>query len=173
MRNLSSPFLYLDHRKSIACLIFSIFSQLSVAHADQIAGKVVGVADGDTVTVLDSNSIEYKIRLAGIDAPEKKQSFGQNSKQHLSDLVYGKHVIVEWRKRDKYRRIVGKVVIDGNDACLDQISSGLAWHYKKYVGEQSEEDRKAYANAEASARSAGKGLWKDDHPIPPWEFRHQ
>ena len=172
MRYLSSLFHCLDRNKTIAYLTFSVFFQISVAYADQLLGKVVGVADGDTVTVLDSNEKEYKVRLAGIDAPEKKQAFGQISKQHLSDLVYGKQVIVEWRKRDKYSRIVGKVIVDGNDACLDQVDSGLAWHYKQYAGEQSEEDRKAYANAEVSARSVRKGLWKDGQPIPPWEFRH-
>jgi endonuclease YncB( thermonuclease family) len=172
MRYLSGLFRCLDRNKTIACLIFSVFFQISVAYADQLLGKVVGVADGDTVTVLDADKKEYKVRLAGIDAPEKKQPFGQTSKQHLSDMVYGKHVVVEWRKRDKYSRIVGKVVIDGNDACLKQVSSGLAWHYKQYAGEQSAEDRKAYSNAEVSARSSKVGLWKDENPLPPWEYRH-
>lgn len=172
MKSPFGPHSYLESKKSIACLIFLVFIQLSVACADQLLGKVVGVSDGDTVTVLDSNEKENKVRLAGIDAPEKKQAFGQISKQHLADLVFGKYVTVEWRKRDKYSRIVGKVIVDGNDACLDQINSGLAWHYKQYAGEQTEEDRRTYANAEVSARSECKGLWKEDHPIPPWEFRH-
>ena len=84
-------------------------------HADTITGRVVGVADGDTVTVLDADKVQHKIRLAGIDAPEKAQAFGTRSKQNLSDLVFGKDVRVDWDKRDRYGRIVGKVWVQPSD----------------------------------------------------------
>ena len=99
--------------------------------AATIEGRVV--ADGDTITVLDDNKVQHKIRLAGIDAPEKKQPFGQRSKQSLSDLVFDKAVTVETNKRDKYRREVGKVLVGGVDANLEQVKRGMAWHYSPRV----------------------------------------
>lgn len=152
----------------------ALFALLLVAlpgHAQTLYGRVVGVTDGDTVKVLDGSNQEHKIRLAGIDAPERKQPFGQRAKQHLSDLVYGKDVEVAWNKRDRYKRIVGKVIIRGRDANLEMVRAGLAWHYKKYQGEQSYEDRQAYAQAEEEAREGRRGLWVDSKPIPPWEWR--
>ena len=92
--------------------------------AATIEGRVV--ADGDTITVIDDNKVQHKIRLAGIDAPEKKQPFGQRSKQSLSDLVFDKAVTVETNKRDKYRREVGKVLVGGVDANLEQVKRDMA-----------------------------------------------
>jgi endonuclease YncB( thermonuclease family) len=93
------------------------------------------------------------------------------SKQHLSDLAYDKTVSVVFHKRDRYKRILGKVLVNGTDAGLNQIQSGLAWHYNKYEREQSTEDRVAYARAEETARAERRGLWRDPRPVPPWEFR--
>ena len=140
--------------------------------ADTITGKVVGVSDGDTITVLDVAKVQHKIRLMGIDAPEKAQPFGQRSKQHLSDLVFAKQVKIESDKVDKYGRTVGKVIVNGTDANLEQIRAGLGWHYKKYQKEQSQVDRVTYANAETTAKSQKLGLWADAKPTPPWEWRH-
>jgi endonuclease YncB( thermonuclease family) len=140
--------------------------------ADTLQGRVVGVADGDTVTVLDASNTQFKIRLMGIDAPEKKMPFGQNSKEHLSDLVFNKQVTVEYSKRDKYGRTVGKIVVGGVDANLEQVKAGMAWHYKQYQREQSEDDRSAYALAEEQARESKAGLWLDAEPTPPWDWRH-
>jgi endonuclease YncB( thermonuclease family) len=94
-----------------------------------------------------------KIRLAGIDAPERKQAYGLASRKHLGSIVAGKQVTVEYRKRDRHGRIVGKVLlyavyhtdIDGIDVCLEQVKAGFAWHYKKYQHEQSREDQRLYA----------------------------
>jgi endonuclease YncB( thermonuclease family) len=147
-----------------------LFGGLTIAGT--ITGKVVGVSDGDTITVLDASKAQHKIRLAGIDAPEKAQAFGNRSKQHLSDSVFGKNVEVISEKNDKYGRTVGKVMVNGKDANLEQIRAGLAWHYKEYAKEQSASDRDAYANAESSARSSKAGLWSDPRPLPPWEWRH-
>lgn len=137
-----------------------------------IAGKVVGVADGDTITVLDDENTQHKIRLQGIDAPEKGQPFGNVSKQNLSSLVFGKIVDVECDKLDRYGRLVAKVSIDGVDVGLEQIRAGLAWHYKQYQNEQSKPDQKLYAEAEISAKNAKAGLWKDAQPVAPWNFRN-
>ncbi|MCV2355359.1 thermonuclease family protein [Paucibacter sp. B2R-40] len=140
--------------------------------AETIVGKVVGVADGDTVTVLDGDRIQHKIRLSGIDAPEKKQPFGQKSKESLSGLIFGKAVSVDTTKKDRYGREIGKVLVDGKDANLEQLNRGMAWHYKAYAKEQPLTDRQQYAATEQSARDAKRGLWHDLEPIPPWEFRH-
>lgn len=142
-------------------------------YADAVVrGRVVRITDGDTITVLDSAKHQHKIRLVGIDAPEKKQPFGQVSRQHLATLVFGKEVSVEVRKLDRYRRELGKVFVGDVDANLEQIKAGLAWHYKKYAREQPTEERAAYAEAEQIARDNRVGLWHDPSPVPPWEFRH-
>lgn len=142
------------------------------AHADTLLGKVIRVADGDTITVLDDSHTQHKIRLAGIDAPESKQAFGNVSKQSLVEQVAGQAVAVEWSKSDKYGRKVGKVLLDGQDINLEQIRRGLAWHYKQYQREQSPADRQTYAATEDVARAAQVSLWRDAAPVPPWEFRH-
>jgi endonuclease YncB( thermonuclease family) len=139
--------------------------------AGTITGTVVRITDGDTLVVLDANKVQYKIRLVGIDAPEKKQAFGKKSKENLSTLVAGKYVVVEYDKLDRYKRVLGKILLNGEDMNLEQVSSGLAWHYKKYQGEQSQSDRIMYSEAEVDAREAKRGLWQDPDPIPPWEYR--
>jgi endonuclease YncB( thermonuclease family) len=143
------------------------------AWADSIQGRVVGVHDGDTITVLDSAKTRHKIRLAGIDAPESKQPFGQASKKHLSDLVFDREVTLECGKTDKYRRQVCVVMTDGKDANLAQIAAGMAWWYRKYQKEQTAQQRIDYEAAEAAAKAAKIGLWQDAEPMPPWEWRHR
>lgn len=155
--------------KIIIVLLLAVVSCASFA--DQLQGKVIKVTDGDTVNVLTSDNQTHKIRLSGIDAPEKSQAFGNKSKQALVDEVDGKIVIVEFNKRDKYQRIVGKIIFNGRDVNLNQIKRGLAWHYKKYEGEQDVEDRSIYANAEYLAQRDKVGLWFDANPIPPWDYR--
>lgn len=154
-------------------LLLFVASLLVVAPAtsDTLHGRVVGVSDGDTVTVLDSTNTQVKIRLLGIDAPEKKQSFGSKSKESLSNLVFSKQVTVEYSKKDKYGRTVGKIIVDGIDANLEQVKAGMAWHYKKYQKEQSAEDRVLYSIAEEQARREAQGLWVDREPTPPWDWR--
>lgn len=149
----------------------ALLACLGHAHADVLEGKVVGVTDGDTVTVLVDRR-EVKVRVAGIDAPEKRQAFGQRSKEHLSACAFGKAVSVQWNKTDRYGRTIGKVTADGVDCGLRQIQDGMAWHYKAYAKEQSQTDRAAYAEAEVQAIARKVGLWSDPHPTPPWEFRH-
>ncbi|MBS0454104.1 MAG: thermonuclease family protein [Proteobacteria bacterium] len=154
------------HLTLVATVTFS-----SSALAETLYGEVVGLADGDTVTVLDARKVQHRIRLAGIDAPEKKQAFGERSRQSLSDLVFGKRVTVEYAKTDRYGRIVGKVLADGRDVGLVQVQRGLAWHYKAYERDQSLPDRVTYARAQDAARDAHVGLWRDRHPTAPWDYR--
>ena len=137
----------------------------------QIHGVVVGVTDGDTITLLDEQRVAHKVRLAGIDAPEKHQDFGQRSKQNLSAMAFGRQADVETYKVDRYGRWIGKVVVNGADLNIRQIEAGLAWHYKAYEREQSAADRMTYAAAEEKAKSLGRGLWSIPAPQAPWEFR--
>ncbi len=153
---------------SLALLLFSFG-----LNAGTIQGKVVSVADGDTITVLDATNTQHKIRLQGIDAPEKAQPFGQKSKQSLSQMVQSKQVTVEYQKKDKYGRTLGKVLHNGTDVCLEQIKLGMAWHYKQYKSDQPKEDRTLYDQTEQDARAKKAGLWIDKAPTPPWEFRRQ
>ena len=138
-----------------------------------LTGRVVSVADGDTITVLDSSETQHRIRLEGIDAPELHQAFGSRSKQNLSELVYGKDVTVVYYKTDQYGRLVGKILLDGRDINLEQVRAGMAWHYKQYESEQSPADRELYAKAEDEARAAHRGLWIDPNPVEPSEFRRE
>jgi endonuclease YncB( thermonuclease family) len=141
--------------------------------AATLQGKVVSVADGDTITVLDSQKTQHKIRLQGIDAPERAQAFGNKSKQSLHEMVQGKQVTVDYQKKDKYGRVVGKILLNNTDVCLEQLKRGMAWHYKQYANEQPKKDRETYSLAEQQAKTELKGLWKDKQPVPPWEFRKQ
>lgn len=143
-------------------------------YAAQLQGRVVGVADGDTITVLDAGLQQHRVRLTGIDAPEKHQPFGQVSKQSLSNLVYGKTVTITYDKQDRYGRILGRVgTPDGQDANLMQIQRGLAWHYKHYERDQPAKERQAYSAAEQAAQQAKAGLWADKNPTPPWDWRRE
>ena len=135
------------------------------AAAKTLEGKVVAVADGDTITVLDAAKTQHKIRLDKIDAPEKKQAFGQKAKQRLSEMVFGKTVKVEWKKKDQYGRILGVVFAGETEVNLEMVKSGFAWHYKYF------DKTPAYAEAEADARTSKRGLWADKNPVNPYDWR--
>ena len=152
-------------------LLFALLISHCLVQAGTLTGHVVRVSDGDTIVVLDSGNAQHKIRLTGIDAPERGQAYGTKSKDYLSDSVAGKFVVVEYEKRDRYERILGKVLLSDQDMNLEQIRAGLAWHYKKYQDEQTPADRELYSEAEIEAREAKRGLWYDAEPVPPWEYR--
>jgi endonuclease YncB( thermonuclease family) len=154
----------------VVLILLTAFA-LTVAHAETISGFVVAIADGDTLSVLDAGNQQHKIRLAGIDAPEKKQPFGQRSKDNLAALTFNKLVTIEWNKRDRYQRIIGKVLVNGQDANLEQLKAGMAWWYHRYANEQAAPDRIAYQEAEQNASEFRLGLWRDPQPIPPWDWR--
>lgn len=133
---------------------------------DVIVGKVVGVSDGDTLTVLDSGNRQYKIRLSAIDAPEKNQPFGMRSKQALSNLCFDKEAKVTPLKADRYGRTVADVDCGGRNVNEEQIRAGMAWVNRKYA--------KGYGDLyrlEDEARVERRGLWGDLEPMPPWEWR--
>ncbi len=150
------------------------------AYAEQLAGRVVGVHDGYNITIMDQGNQQHKIRIGGIDAPELKQAFGNTAKKSLSDLVFNRNVIVDWRKRDQYRRIVGKVLSSppdcpscpaDRDVGLAQVEAGMAWWSREFRKEQTLADQGYYEFAEFVSKRERRGLWQDDDPIPPWEWR--
>ena len=154
---------------------------ISIANAD-ITGIVVSVTDGDTIKVLDQNSVQHKVRLTGIDAPERGQPFGQASKKYLAALVSGKEVFVESNKNDRYGRVLGKVWVQPADcsSCgktLDanhaQLLAGMAWWYRYYAKQQSPEDRGRYESAEDEAKARGWGLWAEASPVNPYDWRNR
>ena len=128
---------------------------------------MVAVADGDTLTIVDADRQQHHIRLAGIDAPEKQQPFGQRSKQSLSNICYGRNAIVEDEGRDRYGRTIGRVKCAGIDANAEQVRRGMAWVFDQYST-----DRGLYT-IQAEARAARRGLWVDPYPIEPWVWRRQ
>lgn len=134
-------------------LVFVLAMPLA-ALADDFDGRVVGVSNGDTITVLDSAQDRHEIKLVGVGAPESDQPYGQLSRKHLFDLVFGKEVRVEWLKRDRYGHILGKVMVQPRgcpackktrDAGLAQLETGLAWWYREYRREQSLEGKRPAA----------------------------
>ncbi|MBL3520276.1 thermonuclease family protein [Arcobacter lanthieri] len=144
-------------------LLFIILSSYSFSL--ELIGKVVKVSDGDTVTILTKDNIQHKIRLNDIDAPESKQAFGNKSKDNLAKYIAGKTVKVEYKTKDRYKRILGTIYYNNTDINLQQVKDGYAWVYKKYSKNQD------YYNAEKVARENKKGLWIDKNPVAPWEFR--
>ena len=137
--------------------VFFLAAAQAALAQETLAGRVVSVTDGDTITVLGSANTQYTIRLAGIDAPEHNQAFGQRSKQNLSRLVFSQNVTLDCGKEESYGRLVCKVMVQGRDACLEQVRDGMAWHYKQFQDEQTQGDRKLYASAEDAAREARGG----------------
>lgn len=136
-----------------------------------LVGRVVVVADGDTLTVLDAQKQQHRIRLVGIDAPESKQAFGQKSKDQLARWVHGQEVRVEHSKTDRYQRVLGKVWLGERNINLAMIEVGLAWYYKQFARDLTPTDRRLYEQAEQAARQQQLGLWADAHPQAPWDFR--
>ena len=144
---------------SLIFLFHSLFSA-------EIKGKVIAVSDGDTITVLDEmDQGKFKIRLDKIDAPEKKQAFGNKVRQYLSSCVSGRDVTVRFRAVDRYGRIIGIVFCGGIEINLAMVQNGYAWHYCFY------DKTPAYIQAEKQARSEKKGLWADSAPENPQQFR--
>jgi endonuclease YncB( thermonuclease family) len=163
----------LSRRTVLPVLLCTLLGALAVpsAQAEQRRGKVVGVADGDTLTLLDERHQQVRVRLDGIDAPERTQPFGQRARQSLAALAHGREAVADCPKTDKYGRSVCRVTVDGVDVGLEQVRRGLAWHYVRYAREQSPEARAEYARAEQQARLERSGLWSTRDPTPPWDYR--
>ena len=128
------------------------------ANAEVLWGTVIEVHDGDTITLKSEAGLK-KIRLAGIDAPELNQPYGVESRSALREAVIEKQVHVETSKTDKYGRVVGKVILDGQDINLKQVQSGMAWAYREYLKELSKVDKALYLEAEAQSKAIPAGLW--------------
>ena len=128
-----------------------------------LSGKVVSIHDGDTITLLQDKQ-QIKVRLFGIDAPELKQPYGKKSKQFLANLIAGEVVEVDENGKDRYKRTIGTIYLNGADINAQMVANGYAWAYRKFS--------KKYAPQESKAKKQGLGLWRDKEPIPPWVFRH-
>ena len=133
----------------------------------ELKGKIIHISDGDTVHLLTDKKEKIKIRLNDIDAPENKQAYGNKSKENLKNYIYQKNVVVEYKNKDKYKRVLGTIYYQNRDINLQQIKDGYAWVYKKYS------NNKTYYKAEKLARDKRVGLWIDKNPLEPWEFRKQ
>jgi micrococcal nuclease len=136
----------------------------SVAWAD-LSGPVIAVLDGDTVDVL-VNSRPVRVRLAQIDAPEKKQAFGTRSRQALAAMVFRQPVTVSEAGQDRYGRTIGTIFAAGVNVNASMVDQGMAWVYRQYATDRS------LIQLEAQARAARRGLWADPSPVAPWLFRH-
>jgi endonuclease YncB( thermonuclease family) len=147
-----------------------VLGALSTLAAETITGRVVGVADGDTLTILVDHRTTV-IRLDGIDAPEKGQPFGQAAKRHLSEFAFDRTATATCSKVDRYRRHVCAVHVEGHDVGEALIASGHAWVFTRYAHELPPTRRVAYVEAEHTARDERLGLWRDPSPTPPWEWR--
>jgi endonuclease YncB( thermonuclease family) len=133
--------------------------------------SVVAITDGDTIKVLDRDKVQHKVRLTGIDAPEKSQPCGKASQKHLASLIAGQTVFVESNKQDRYGRVLGKVLHDEVDVTLEQVKAGYAWWFRYNAKTQPEADRVSYEAAEDLAKADQLGLWADPNPINPYNWR--
>lgn len=156
------------NKKRIYTLIAlaAVLILMNLLSAKHMSGRIVEIQDGDTVTLLMGQQT-YRIRLDGIDCPEKHQAYGQVAKQFTSDQVFGREVKVRWKEKDRYQRYLGTVITaDGKNLNRELLKAGLAWHYKQY------NDNPLLAGLERQARRERKGLWAEPSPQPPWEYRH-
>lgn len=150
----------------LARLLLLLIALGAGVQTGQFEAKVVGVADGDTITVLRDGRVQITVRLDGIDCPEGGQAFSNRAKEFTSDLVFGQVVTLEPRDKDRYGRTVARVYVDGFDVGLALVKAGLAWHFKRYSTDDT------LAQAEIAAREGKRGLWADPHAIAPWDYRN-
>ena len=160
---LHPPKLDMVTRLLLACFVLLLYPYSSFA---DFTGPVIRVLDGDTIEVLHNQHPE-RIRLSAIDCPEKGQAFGKRAKQAASELVFGKEVTVRTYGHDKYKRIIGDVILpNGPNLNQELVKDGWCWWYRKYAPGDTVLER-----LESEAREARKGLWADPQPLPPWEWR--
>lgn len=133
--------------------------------AEEISGKVVAVIDGDTFDIQDDSKTVVLIRMNAVDAPEYKQPYGEKAQQFLAERIRGKVVRIECHGKDRFGRTLGTVFVDGKNVNRELVDEGLAWYYRRFDQSKDLED------AETAARKARKGLWADEAPLPPWDWR--
>ena len=150
-----------------AALVAAWLIVVAPAMAEEIKGRVVGITDGDTLTLLDGARTQIKIRLAEIDTPEKGQPYGSQAKVLLSDLAFGHDAVIDVQDKDRYGRSVGRVYVDGRDVNAAMVQGGAAWAYRQYLHDAS------LLALEAEARAARRGLWAlpEAQRTPPWDWR--
>lgn len=146
-------------------IVFYILLFCTYANSLELVGKVIKVSDGDTVTILTEDKVSHRIRLNDIDAPEKKQPFGNKSRDNLASYIAGEIITVKYKSKDKYGRILGTIYFENLDINLQQIKNGYAWVYKQYSENQT------YYQEEQKAKDLKKGLWIAKEPLAPWEYR--
>ena len=156
-------------------IIFTL--NINLLRADFTA-KVQRVVDGDTVHVIDKAGKKFKVRLTGIDAPEKNQPYGLAATYKLTEILINKLVLLKSKPNngkpytiDRYKRVLAKIILDGKDINLSQVLTGYAWHFKRYQKQQSPSDRELYSEAEIDAKKNELGLWGEKNPIAPWKWR--
>ena len=147
-------------------VIYSILLFHSISLGNEVfEGQVISVTDGDSITVLKDKE-RFKVRLLGIDCPERGQPFGGTAKKFTSDVSFHKNVTVIWQKRDRYNRILGEIILpDGRNLNHELVRAGLAWHYKRYSNDE------VLNNLEMEAHQKKVGLWLDESAVPPWDWR--
>lgn len=151
--------------KKMLFILFLFVSCSMTTEKGTISGKVISVADGDTMTILTADKKQIKIRMLGIDAPERGQDFGTVARQQLNNLCYGKNVIVEKKDEDQYGRVLGVVYVDGMNVNEYMVRNGLAWYYRHFVNDP------RLDSLELLARKEKVNIWSMKNPTPPYEFR--
>jgi endonuclease YncB( thermonuclease family) len=132
--------------------------------AQTLTGRIVHITDGDTVVLLDDTNTQHKIRLHGIDSPEKGQPYGNMAREYISGLIANKTVVVEYKGMDRYKRVLGVIYLGEMNINAQMIRAGYAWNYK-YSKD------KYYIKLQEKAKAGKKGLWVDKNAIDPWEYR--
>ncbi len=146
-------------------LLFITFLLLIPISAKTLKGRIVKVSDGDTIVLLDSTNTQHKIRLDGIDCPEKGQPFGTKATEFVKQLTINKTIIVEWKKKDRYNRILGIVYADSVNVNKELLKNGLAWHYKHFNNDAE------LAELEQQAKDKKLNIWSEKNPIEPYQWR--
>lgn len=161
-----------DFNRGTVLIAITLMLMTSAASSDTLTGRIVGISDGDTLTLLVDRQ-QYKIRIASIDAPERHQAWGDKSKLNISRLSFSQQAVADCPKVDRWDRQICKVTVKGVDIGLEQVKDGMAWWYRKYAKEQAAEDQPIYENAELMSQLGRRGLWGDTNPMPPWDFRRE
>ena len=159
------------HRVQIILVASLLFLAAPVITADTLTGRVLRVIEGDQLVVLTPGQAQQRVRLEGIDAPERGQTGGGRSRDYLARQVTGRFVVVDYQRRDRYGALVGKVLLGGVDMNLEQLKAGMAWYYRHFAEALAPSDRMAYEQAEQEARRERRGLWANDSAAPPWDWR--
>jgi micrococcal nuclease len=152
------------------CLLLAsiVTGQESTSTSEKVLeGKIKKVVDGDSIVVVDKDNKEHQVQLEGIDAPEAKQEYGSDATKALQKMISGKEVVVKWKSKDSFERILGHVYVGEQFVNLEMLRIGAAWHFKRYNKDPE------FAKAEEKAKEVKLGLWTNAFPSPPWDYRKE